>query len=358
MTTPFPVTELVEDAAVESGSRIAVVIPCYRVARHIECVLRRIGPEVWRIYCVDDGCPEQSGAVAERVGRKDPRICVLRHPKNLGVGAAVVTGYRQAIRDGADILVKLDGDGQMDPADILRLVGPILRHEADYVKGNRFFHLESLRRMSWIRLVGNAGLSFWSKLSSGYWNMFDPTNGFTAIHCAVAQELQLEKLSRRFFFESDVLFRLNLVRAVVENMPMDACYADEGSNLSPLRSLFSFPLLHTRNFLRRIFYNYFLRDFSLASVSLSAGTAFIMFGTVFGLMKWIKGAQANTLASAGTVMIPALLVIVGFQLLLSFVAHDIANVPKSPLHPRLKTCHAKCDRTTSGQLPTSEARAA
>ena len=124
---------------------VAVVIPCYRVAQQIERVLQGIGPEVCRIYCVDDGCPDESGAVAKRMAVcGDHRITVISHPRNCGVGTAMITGYRQAIRDGADIIVKLDGDGQMDPRDIRRLVAPILRHEADYVKGNRFFRLESL----------------------------------------------------------------------------------------------------------------------------------------------------------------------------------------------------------------------
>jgi dolichol-phosphate mannosyltransferase len=313
-----------------------VVIPCYRVAKQIGRVLRQIGPEVWRIYCVDDCCPEQSGDLAETAAQKDPRIRVLRHSRNLGVGAATVTGYKQAIADGADIIVKFDGDGQMDPAQIPRLVAPILRHEADYVKGNRFFHLESLRSMPLVRLIGNAGLSFWTKLSSGYWNSFDPTNGFTAIHAAVAKILPLEKLSRRYFFESDILFRLNLVRAVVENVPIDARYADENSSLSPLQSLIAFPPLHCRNFLKRLFYNYFLRDFGIASLNLITGAVFTSAGVIFGGVKWIENARAHVFTSAGTVMLPALLVILGIQFLLSFVNYDVASVPKIPLHPKLQ----------------------
>ncbi|MBN2578380.1 MAG: glycosyltransferase family 2 protein [Pirellulales bacterium] len=318
-----------------AGLRIAVVIPCYRVADRIEGVLRQIGPEVWRIYCIDDGCPELSGQAAERAAVQDPRIRVLRHPENRGVGAAVVTGYRQALRDRADVIVKIDGDGQMDPRLIPQMVAPILRQEADYVKGNRFFHLESLRSMSWIRLIGNAGLSFWAKLSSGYWNSFDPTNGFTAVHAAVARQLPLDKLSRRFFFESDVLFRLNLVGALVDNVPMDARYAGERSNLVPWKSLVVFPLLHSRNLAKRIFYNYFLRDFSIPSLHLLVGILLTACGAVFGTVQWIKSVQTGVLASAGTVMLSALLVILGLQFLLSFISYDIARVPKKPIHPKL-----------------------
>ena len=315
--------------------RLAVVIPCYRVSRHIAGVLRAIGPEVWRIYCVDDGCPEQSGQVAAAAADGDPRFCLLTHEENQGVGGAVITGYRQALQDGADIIVKIDGDGQMDPRNIPSLVDSIVRGEADYVKGNRFFHLEGVRSMPLLRLLGNAGLSFLSKLSTGYWNLFDPTNGFTAIHSAVVRVLPLHKLSRRYFFESDILFRLNTLRAMVTDVPMNAHYGDETSSMNLLRVLGAFPFYHARNFLKRLFYNYFLRNFSIASVHLVFGLALLVFGVAFGVWEWIRGAQLNMLASPGTVMLAALPVILGSQLLLSFIGLDVANVPDVPIHRRL-----------------------
>jgi glycosyltransferase involved in cell wall biosynthesis len=321
----------------ESASpRVAVIVPCYRVADRVAAVLRRIGPEVWRIYCIDDGCPNNSRRVIEAEIERDNRIRCLTHERNQGVGAAVVTGYQQALRDGAEILVKLDGDGQMDPARIPELLGPLLRGEADYVKGNRFFHLESLKTMPAVRLFGNAGLSFLAKMSTGYWDLFDPTNGYTALHAAVARELPLHKLSRRYFFESDILFRLNTVRGVVTEVPMDACYADEPSSLNILPSLAQFPLCHARNTWKRIGYNYLLRGFSIASVNLLFGSALLMFGVLFGAIKWIGGVEQNVLASPGTVMLAALPIILGCQLLLSFIAFDIANIPRTPIHRRLR----------------------
>jgi len=298
-------------------------------------VLRAIGPEVALIYCVDDDCPERSGVAAEEIAATDPRIRVIHHERNKGVGAAVVSGYRRALQDGADIIVKLDGDGQMDPKRIPELVGPLLSGEADYVKANRFFCLEGLRSMPWIRLVGNAGLSFLSKLSTGYWTLFDPTNGFTAIHASVARALPLDKLADRYFFESDILFRLNTLRAVVAEVPIDAVYGDETSSLSPLKSLVQFPVYHLRNFLKRLFYNYFLRNFSIASVNLVAGLAMLTFGIVFGTVEWIQAYTSGQLASAGTVMLAALPVILGIQLILNFIGYDMASVPQSPIHRKL-----------------------
>ena len=271
--------------------KLAVVVPCYRVRDQIAAVLEAIGPEVWRIYCVHDGCPEQSGDAAAAAAIDDSRFRLLRHPHNCGVGAAVVTGYKQALKDGADVIIKLDGDGQLDPAEIPRLVAPILRGEADYVKGNRFFYLDDLHSMPWGRLIGNAGLSFLTKLSSGYWHGFDPTNGFTAIHAAVARQLPLERLSRRFFFESDILFRLNTIHAVVEGIPIRSLRGETQQSAPAAVAVRFSVFLHARNFFKRVFYNYFLRDFSIASVNLVMGTLLIAFGLIFGLAKWIESGH-------------------------------------------------------------------
>lgn len=337
----------------DSTTVTAVVIPCYRVRRHIAGVLARIGPEVSTIYCVDDGCPEESGTAAAEAAADDPRVRVLRHPRNMGVGAAVMTGYRQALADGADVIVKLDGDGQMSPEEIPCLIAPILRGEADYVKGNRFFDLDTIRAMPWLRLVGNAGLSFLSKVSSGYWNIFDPTNGFTAIHARAAEILPWNKLSRRYFFESDILFRLNTMRAVVTDVPLSARYGDEKSNLSIGKVLIQFPVYHLRNFAKRIFYHYFLRDFNTASISLTLGLTLTVFGVVVGWWHWLTGAMLDVVATPGTVMLAGLPTILGFQSLLSFVQFDTTNVPKRPLQsirgaPKRSSVHVRWKHRLAG----------
>jgi glycosyltransferase involved in cell wall biosynthesis len=311
--------------------KLAVVIPCYRVTRHIERVLGGIGPEVSLIYCIDDGCPDGSGLAAKEASVDDPRVRIVFHSDNQGVGAAVLTGYRHALRDGAEIIVKLDGDGQMDGGEIPQLVAPIVRGEADYVKGNRFFNLDDLRSMPRLRLLGNAGLSFFSKLSSGYWNLFDPTNGFTAIHASAASLLPFDKVCRRYFFESDLLFRLNTIRAVVLDVPQKARYADERSHLSVFRSLIEFPLRHFSNFLKRLLYNYFLRDFNAASLNLVVGLALIVFGVAFGATHWIRSARLDVFTSPGTVMLSALPIILGAQALFSFLHFDTTNMPRYPL---------------------------
>lgn len=314
--------------------KIAVVIPSYKVSRHILDVVAQIGPEAWRIFVIDDACPEQSGKLVEERCR-DERVQVIYNPVNLGVGGAVMAGYAAAIDAGADVIVKLDGDGQMDSSLIPTMVAPIVAGDADYTKGNRFFDLRHIRRMPLLRRLGNLGLSFMSKISTGYWDVFDPTNGFTAIHADVATLLPFDSISQRYFFETDMLFRLNTLRAVVIDIPMDARYGDENSSLRISRIAGEFFVKHCRNLGKRIIYNYYLRDLSIASVELFAGIALVMFAVSFGGWHWYLSSSTGTAASVGTVMIPTLALLLGLQLLLAFLGYDIASTPRRALHPRI-----------------------
>ncbi|MEO6292394.1 MAG: glycosyltransferase family 2 protein [Burkholderiaceae bacterium] len=315
---------------------IAVVIPCYKVTRHIVDVIAGIGAEVSRIYVVDDACPDGTGKYVQE-HCADPRVKVIFHDKNQGVGGAVMTGYRAAIADRVDIIVKVDGDGQMDARLIQNFIKPILSGEVDYSKGNRFFDLEEIRTMPSIRLFGNAVLSFMTKLSSGYWDLFDPTNGFTAIHADVARHLPFDKISKRYFFETDILFRLNTLRAVVIDIPMSAQYGDEVSNLKISKIIGEFIFKHIRNLLKRIFYNYYLRDLSIASIELPIGLLFLFFGLIFGGWNWVTSLHSGLTTPAGTVMLSALPILMGLQLVLAFLAYDISSVPKRSLQQRLKS---------------------
>jgi len=332
-----PISEGQTDSPIRQA--VAVVIPCFRVAEQINAVVRDVlglgAMRIAAVYVVDDQCPEHSGAVVEREF-DDPRVVVLRNECNLGVGGAVMRGYRQALADGMDVIVKIDGDGQMDPALLPRFVTPILREQADYVKGNRFYDLTEIGRMPRLRVFGNAMLSFMAKFSTGYWSIFDPTNGYTAIAAPVAAILPFESLSRRYFFETDMLFRLNTVRAVVIDMPMHARYGDETSNLRVARIWPEFLAKHVRNFTKRIFYNYFLRDMSVASLQLVVGLVLLFWGSGFGGWHWARAVMTGLPTPIGTVMLAVLAILVGIQLLLAFLAYDMACVPSRPIGPDLE----------------------
>ena len=224
----------------------------------------------------------------------------------------------------------------MNPDFIWQFAEPILVGDADYVKGNRFYYLSFVKRMPIVRLIGNTGLSFFAKLSTGYWDLFDPTNGYTAIHADVAKILPLEEIASRVFFESDILYHLALMRARVVELPLETVYGNEKSNLSVMKCLVTFPFHHMKNFFGRLLYNYFLRNFSLASINLVIGTLLLSFGLVFGILKWLYVMNSGEATTAGTVMLAALPLIIGSQLLLSFFSFDMSMMPREPIHRTAK----------------------
>jgi len=312
-----------------SSKKIIVVIPSYRVAAQILNVIAEIPKNIFRIIVVDDNCPENTGELVLQEC-KDNRVIVVIHNRNLGVGGATKTGYQKAMELNADIVVKIDGDGQMDPNQIETLIRPLINGEADYVKGNRFYNIEQIHAMPKIRIIGNLVLSFFSKFSSGYWNIFDPNNGYTAISSPMLKTLPLEKIANRYFFESDMLFRLYLSRAKVVDVPLDAIYGDEKSNLKISTSILEFFGKHFRNTCKRIFYVYYLRDFGLASIELPLGIFLGLFGTVLGFQSWAHSASSGIATSTGTQILVAISCLASLQLVLSFTDFDSRNYPQKP----------------------------
>ena len=318
-----------------------LVIPCYKVRDHILQVISHAPSWIEGIVCVDDACPQGSADFLEAQDL-DGRVVVVRLPENRGVGGAVMAGYAEAERRGGRILVKVDGDDQMDLGYLPHLVAPILLGEADYTKGNRFTSLSHLTTMPGVRAFGNAVLSFAAKVSTGYWNVFDPTNGFTAIEASVAKQVIKRNVSRRFFFETDLLYHLGTLRAVVRDVPMPARYGDEVSNLRISAVVGPFFFRHLRNFVRRVFGQYFVRDFNVATLETLAGATLLAFGSLYGL-NWLAVRDPGQVASAGVVMTAALPVIVGVQLLLQAINFDVMNVPSRPIHPYLRTLERIAD---------------
>ena len=316
-------------SAWEINHDVCVVIPAYKAQREIIGVLEQIPDIVSRIIIVDDGCPNNTGKLVQEKS-KDKRVEVIFNNENLGVGGAMIAGYRKALEQNHQIIVKLDGDGQMDPSRIPKLIGPIIRGQADYSKGNRFDSLEDLEQMPKIRIFGNAVLSIMSKASSGYWQITDPTNGFTAIHRVVLERIHLGKLRKGWFFESDMLFRLAIIKAVVVDVPMPASYGSEKSNLNIRKVIFEFPTRHGINHFKRIFYLYYLREWSAASFEFPAGLLLAVGGLLAGINFWMRGIETGMPATVGQVMLSAVPLILGVQLILAFVSSDISSEPTRP----------------------------
>jgi dolichol-phosphate mannosyltransferase len=307
---------------------IAVIIPAYRVSKQLPEVVAAIPDLIDRIVVVDDCCPENSGQILESMS-DDARLKIVRNDENLGVGGAVKVGFKIALAEGHDIIVKLDGDGQMDPHDVSKLTGPIVLGEADYVKANRFFSASSFRGMPTHRLLGNAGLSFLSKFATGYWSVSDPTNGYIAVSSRSLALLDFERVHNRYFFECDLLYRASLEQLVVQDIPIKAIYGSEKSSLSAVKALITFPWLLARNTVKRILYRYYVREWTAGSLELPAGLILFLWGSIFGLGQYLIAAESSRAITAGQATFSALALILGLQLLLAFLSGDMSAEPKT-----------------------------
>jgi dolichol-phosphate mannosyltransferase len=311
---------------------VAAVLPAYNVEREIAAVLRSLPAMLDTIVVVDDGSHDRTGELADYHASLDHRVVVLRHEKNRGVGAAMVTGFRAALDAGADIVVKIDADGQMPVWLVPQLIEPLIAGDADYTKGNRFRDLAAVQAMPLARRIGNVALSFLAKAATGYWRSFDPTNGFVAIRSEVLAQLPLRKIDPEYFFEISMLSHLYLIDAVVKEVPMPAQYAGETSSLSIPRVLRQFPGRLLWSLLRRIVLKHFVYDFNLASLHLAAGVPLLLAGLIVGGWNWFWYHTHQIAAPTGTVVLPALMIMIGVQLLLSAAQFDLEAVPREPIN--------------------------
>ena len=309
------------------GRRIAIVIPAFNVASHIAGVLKGVPDFVDDIIVVEDAGTDETAEVVRELSSSEPRLIMTQHASNQGVGGAMVTGFRLALARGADIVVKMDGDGQMDPQFLPALLEPIVSEGYAYTKGNRFLAEEHLRDMPPVRLAGSFALTFLSKLASGYWHLFDPVNGFVAIDAATLRRLPLDRMARRYFFETDMLIHLNVFRARIKDVPIPARYGDERSSMRVSVVLMTFPLSLLKGFWRRIYQRHVLREFSPVAVFWILGSMMLGWGTAFGAFTWARVLWIGIPATTGTVMLSVLPFILGFQLALQAILIEIQESP-------------------------------
>jgi glycosyltransferase involved in cell wall biosynthesis len=307
------------------------VIPCYRVEREIHTVLTNLPGYLKHIIIVDDASPDKTSEIVRTYAQKDRRILLICHERNQGVGGAVITGFRKALELGAQIIVKVDGDGQMDTAYLPNLLTPLIEGRADYTKGNRFRDFQALQKMPLVRRMGNMTLGFLTKAATGYWTLLDPANGFLAIRSNVLAQLLLDHIDRGFFFETSMLANLYLIKAVVKDIPMPARYQGEMSNLAVHRVLLEFPLKLLRTFIRRLILKNLIYDFSMESIYIFAGLPLLLFGLIFGITRWVSYASRNIPAPTGTVMLPTLSVLLGVQFIIAAIEIDLRSTPTEPL---------------------------
>lgn len=306
--------------------RITTVVPARNEAQHIGKVIKTMPDFVDYVVVVDDASQDGTPEVAPACG--DIRLILLKTSENQGVGGATLLGYRKGLELNSDIIVKMDGDGQMAPEYLSSLLDAIIEQGYDYAKGNRFLAGESLAFMPRHRLFGNIVLTFLTKLASGYWHIFDPQNGYTAIRAEVLRSLDINAIHKRYFFENDMLIHLGFMGRRVKDIAIPARYREEESDLNPFKIGLTFPFLLFRRFLYRIYQKYILRDFSPIVLFLFLGALLFGWGALFGVYLWLKSILTGHLTPTGTIMLSLLPLILGFQLLLQAIVLDIQETPK------------------------------
>jgi glycosyltransferase involved in cell wall biosynthesis len=299
---------------------VVAVVPAYNEENHIGSVIKTMPELVDHIVVVDDSSTDRTVEVAE--GMNDPRLILVRHERNLGVGGAILSGHRRALELGADVSVVMAGDGQMDPAYLPDLLDPLVEGRYDFAKGNRFFSVDSFKGMPRHRIFGNVVLSFLTKLASGYWHIFDPQNGYTAITRQALQRLPLDRITPGFQFENDLLIHLNILGTRIRDVPIPARYADEISTMRMRRVVPAMLYLLFRGFWRRVFWKYVLWSFSPAALFLFAGLLLCAWGLGFGVWVLVH-TLGPPVATTGTVLLSVLPLLLGVQLLIAFLVLDI-----------------------------------
>ncbi len=308
------------------GLTVAVAIPAYRAVATIERVVSTLPDLVDRVIVVDDASPDGTGAALSAI--RDPRLVVVTHEKNRGVGGAMKTAYRKTLELGSDVVVKIDSDGQMDPAFLPALLDALIDNHCDYAKGNRFLDSRALSQMPRLRLFGNLALTFMTKAASGYWHVFDPQNGYVACRSTALRRLDLDAIADDYFFENDMLVHLNILETRVIDVPMPARYAGERSSMRIVTVVRRFPGRLFSRFWKRIWHRYVLRDFSPVALFMLIGIPMVLAGISFGAWSWYESWRSGVISSTGRVMLSVLPIVIGFQLILQAILLDINSSPK------------------------------
>ena len=308
------------------GLTVAVAIPAYRAEATIERVVSTLPDLVDRVIVVDDASPDGTGAALAAI--RDPRLVIVTHDKNRGVGGAMKTAYRKSLELGGDVVVKIDSDGQMDPAFLPALLDALVDNHCDYSKGNRFLDSRALAQMPRLRLFGNLALTFMTKAASGYWHIFDPQNGYLACRTTVLRQLDLDALADDYFFENDMLVHLNILETRVIDVSMPARYDGERSSMRIVTVVRRFPGRLFSRFWKRIWHRYVLRDFSPVALFMLIGIPMMLAGISFGAWGWYESYRSGVVSSTGRVMLSVLPIVIGFQLILQAILLDINSSPK------------------------------
>lgn len=312
-----------------NNHKIAVVIPYYNAAKHIVRVVDKLPDFIDKIYIINDKSPEEIPISELKRTSNNIKVELIYSEENSGVGGATKKGFLAAINDKMEYIIKVDSDDQMDTSYIPDLLRPLIDDKADYSKGNRFRDFKALKKMPITRKLGNLFLSFLTKIATGYWDIFDPTNGFFAIKSRLLKNADFSNISNRYFFESSLIAEMYFQDVRIKDVPMPAIYGDEKSSMSVWKMPFIFFPKLIKTFIKRILKTYFIFDFNISSIYILLGIPLFLFGVIYGSYKWWYYSSVQEFAPTGTIMLITLSIILGFQLILQSIHYDIMRTPKA-----------------------------
>lgn len=306
------------------NKKIGVVVPCHNESRMIGKVLETMPDFVDRVFVVDDCSDDDTLRLAADAAKQRPDLIrVIAHEQNQGVGGAIATGYKAAAGEGMDVTAVMAGDGQMAPGDLPAIVGPVVRGQCDYAKGNRLFTGDAWNMIPKVRYLGNAALSLLTKIASGYWHVADSQSGYTAISREAIERIDMNRMYRRYGQPNDLLVRLNIYNFRVRDIPIQPVYGiGERSGLRPIRSIPSLSWLLFRLFLHRLFQKYVIRDFHPLVFFYGVGAVLSVGGGVFGAYLAFVRLLGATVATTSA-LFAAMLLIMGIQFLLFAMWFDM-----------------------------------
>jgi glycosyltransferase involved in cell wall biosynthesis len=307
---------------VYEGKTVAVVVPAYNEEALVGSTVAGIPEFVDHVFVVDDGSTD---ATAEKAREGDKRVEVLRSGKNEGVGAAIIAGYRRAIQDKIDVTCVMAADGQMDPDDLETLVRAVALDECDYAKANRLFTGQAWEIIPRTRYLGNAVLSFLTKIASGYWHVADSQSGYTAVNLETLKLLDLQRVYRRYGFPNDMLVHLNVINRRVRDYPSRPIYGvGERSGIRLRRVVPRISWLLIKGFFWRLREKYIIRDFHPLVLFYTLGFLLFAAGVVLGVVETGLRFAGNPIPAA-TIVLVALFIISGLQLLLFAMWFDMES---------------------------------
>ncbi len=296
------------------NKKIAVVIPAYMEELLINETLQSVPDYVDQVYAVDDCSPDKTGFLIDQFALRDSRIIPIHHEKNKGVGGAIVSGYKRSLEDGLDVVAVMAGDNQMDPAFLPELLDPVIEGSVDYAVGNRLINEKFRQGMSKWRFVGNSVLTLLTKIASGYWQLMDPQNGYTAISRRALETISLDAIYPRYGYCNDLLVWLNTFGFRVRNVPHPARYGLERSKIKYSTYIVRLSWLLLNAFFWRLKTKYVLLSFHPLVFFYLFGLFFSFLGVLFGIYAfYFKFALKNE------IFVPAVVSVILFALGVQFI---------------------------------------